>query len=252
MSQGDDDQRFYRYEGSPDERPGRDFEPAHGDPATIEAVERHIAEHIGPVETVHHEIISDLVHLDVHVVPATAERPWSALVTSGMSDRPMTIPADLEGEISPHAEMVLILPPDWPLDHDSWSEERHYWPIRWLKILARFPHEHRTWLWPSHTIPNGDPPEELTDDSAFIGVMITPPVVPPDAFRELVTEDGRVITFMSFVPLHQDEMDLKVARGADPLFDALDAAGVTELLDPARPSSVAGGSPKRRGLFRRR
>lgn len=251
MGQGDgDDQRIYRYEGAADHRPGRDFEPAHGNEDTIAAIERHIEAHIGPIDTVFHEIISDLVHIDVHVVPATDDRPYAALVTSGMSDRPMTIPDDLAGEVSPHAEVVVLLPPDWPLDTEAWEDERHYWPVRWLKLLARFPHTHDTWLGHWHTMPNGDPAEPLSDDVPFTGVLILPPLVPGDDFRTLETDDGRSITFLTYVPLHQDEMDLKLAKGVDALLDAFEAAGVSELLDPARPSSV--GGRRRRGLFRRR
>jgi len=72
----------------------RAWEPAGaGDWDTIEAIDRHIARHFGPIATVWHEVVSDLVHIDVHVVEPSAERPSFTLVTSGMSDGPMTVPA---------------------------------------------------------------------------------------------------------------------------------------------------------------
>ena len=49
------------------------FEMAIGDSENIEAISEHIAEHIGPVDSVFHEIISDLVHIDVHVVKPDAD-----------------------------------------------------------------------------------------------------------------------------------------------------------------------------------
>ncbi|WP_251274378.1 hypothetical protein, partial [Enterobacter hormaechei] len=48
----------------------KDFVPAIGEEQHIEAISAHLERHLGPVSGVFHEIISDLVHIDVHVVPA--------------------------------------------------------------------------------------------------------------------------------------------------------------------------------------
>jgi len=40
------------------------------------------------------------------------------------------------------------------------------------------------------------------------------------------------------VPLHPAEIRLKVERGSRALIEAFDRAGVSELVDPRRPSSV--------------
>ena len=53
------------------------------------------------------------------------------------------------------------------------------------------------------------------------------------------------------VPLHAAEMDHKLAKGADALYDRLADAQATELIDPGR-ASVAPERRRRRGLFRRR
>src|SRR6185295_19871223 len=72
------------------------FEPARGDEQNIEAIAAHIEKHIGPPDSVFHEIISDLVHIDVHFVAPAPERNFRTLVTSGMSDRPMNAPEGAE------------------------------------------------------------------------------------------------------------------------------------------------------------
>lgn len=205
---------------------------------TIDAVDRHVERFIGPVDTVQHEIVSDLVHIDVHVVPPGPDRPWTALVTSGMSDRPMRLPRELRGEVPAYAELMVLLPPDWPLDIASWEDERHYWPVRMLKVLARLPHEYDTWLGMWHSVPNGDPPAPFAEDTAFCAVLLAPPVTLPDEFRTLHTEDGRQVGLLAMVPLLADELDLKLREGTDALIDHLDRAGVTELLDPGRRSCV--------------
>lgn len=61
----------------------------------IQEISAHIEKHLGPVETVFHEVVSDTVHIDVHIVKPTVKFPFVRLVTSGMSDLPMTTPDDV-------------------------------------------------------------------------------------------------------------------------------------------------------------
>src|SRR6478736_6629065 len=113
------------------------IEVAHGDPELVAAIDAHITEHFGPVENVFHEIISPYVHIDLHIVMPTEERPAITVVTSGMSERPMRSPA---GDL--YAELMLVLPSTWPTPDDpDFESPSGYWPYRLLKELARLPHE---------------------------------------------------------------------------------------------------------------
>ena len=212
------------------------FEPAIGDSENIDRITEHIEAHVGPVATVFHEIISDLVHVDVHIVAPRPERNCYTLVTSGMSDRAMNAPPEYSD--FRFSELVIALPPDWPMSQESWNDEANYWPIRLLKFLSRFPHAYRTWLWATHTVPNGNPPEPLGSNTRMTGVILLPPITLPREFRELVIDPGKTIHFHSVIPLHGDEMDLKLKEGAEALFDGFDKNGVSELLSPARKSVV--------------
>jgi suppressor of fused protein SUFU len=78
-------------------------------------------------------------------------------------------------------------------------------------------------------------------------VILLPPVLGPDGFEQ-ADVGGRQINILAVIPLHADEMDLKLAKGSDRLIDLLDRAEVSELLDPNRPSVA----PPRRMLFGRR
>lgn len=218
----------------------RDFEPAGaGCSETIDAIDRHVERFIGPVETVYHEIVSDLVHIDIHVIPADANRPFHALVTSGMSDRPMRIPDELRGQVPEYAELMILLPPEWPLSHESWQEERHFWPVRQLKVLARLPHEYDTWLGAWHSVPNGDPAQPFAPDTDFCAVMLAPPMRFPDEFRTLTSDDGRDIGMFAVLPLLPDEIEAKVRLGVDALLDGFDEKGINELFDPRRDSALS-------------
>jgi len=210
----------------------RELEPAIGDEAKIELISDHIQRHIGEPATVFHEIVSDIVHVDIHIVAPTGDRDYYTLVTSGMSDQPMTVPPEA-AELA-HAELMLCLPPDWPMDQEDFKNESHYWPVRLLKFLARMPHEYETWLGQGHTIPNGDPAEPLADGIGFIGAMLAPSQLAPEEFETLHTDDGRVINFYAVLPLYQEEMDFKLKKGAEALFEKLAANEVTELVDVHR------------------
>ncbi|MGC4866446.1 suppressor of fused domain protein [Micromonospora sp. DT53] len=72
------------------------------------------------------------VGVHVYVVAPTEERPYRTLITSGMSELPMTVP---EGHgISPYAELMLCLPADWPLTRRTGlDDDPAGWPLRVLK-----------------------------------------------------------------------------------------------------------------------
>lgn len=221
----------------------RDFEWSHGDVDLMEAIDRHIARHVGQVENVFHELLSDLIHVDVHIVRPTKARPWITLVTSGMSERPMHPPEEVED--FDYLELAICLPPQWPLDDESNKDENNYWPIAGLKYLARLPHEYETWLGPGHTVPNGDPPEPIASRSQFCCFMVTELMGPPPEFARLKLDDGRLVNFCSVVPLYREEMDFKLRKGADQLVERLSQLGPAELCNPKR-RNVA---KKRFGLF---
>ena len=69
------------------------------DDVLIDAITEHIESYydgFGEDAIVLHEVISELVHIDVHVVKPTDERPYYTLITSGMAERPMTVPEGLK------------------------------------------------------------------------------------------------------------------------------------------------------------
>ncbi len=223
---------IYRHE----EQEDRKLELAIGDSENIERISDHIEAHVGPVKNVFHELVSDLVHIDIHIVEPTAERNYYTLVTSGMSDRAMTAPEGAE-ELQ-FSELYICLPPDWKMGEEEFQDERNYWPIRMLKFLSRFPHEYKTWLWMGHTVPNGNPPEPFTENSGLSCAMLVSPVMLPPDFYELKIDEEKTIHFHGVIPLHEDEMNLKLAKGTEALYDGFEKHNVYELLDPSRPSSL--------------
>jgi hypothetical protein len=218
------------------------FESPRGEEC-IEQISDHIDAHLGKVETVLHEIVSDAVHIDVHLVKPSESFPFARLVTSGMSDLPMTIPGGVEAPV--YVELLMTLPGDWRLDQNSFQDEVWYWPVRLLKGLARLPHKYNTWLGFGHTVPNGDPAEPYASSTRLCGAIILPSVTVPDDFHRLRINERKEITFFSVVPLYDEEMNLKLRAGSDELLDRFDRLDISDIVDPLR-RNVA---KKRFGIF---
>lgn len=210
----------------------RPIEVAHGDPEIIEAVDRHIERFLGPVANVFHEIVSTDVHVDVHAVAPSAARPFWTLVTSGMSERPMTVPPGAEDFA--FAELMITLPATWRLSMEDFQDERWYWPVRWLKTLACLPHEYATWLGFGHTVPNGDPPGPYGPGTDFCCMFVAPPVSLPEGFHTAHTPSGRAVSFYALYPLYREEMELKLEAGTDELLARFEAAAILDDVRPGR------------------
>ncbi|MCP3866914.1 MAG: suppressor of fused domain protein [Gammaproteobacteria bacterium] len=220
----------------------KEWEAPHGEEC-IEQISAHIERHIGSIHRVYHEVLSDTVHIDVHHVKPTMGRPVHTLITSGMSDLSMAIPEDMDA--TPFMELMVTLPDYWQIDAESFKDETWYWPVRQLKNLARFPHKYSTWLGWGHTLPNGDPAEPYADNIAFNGVIILPSVNVPQEFSALRIHEQKIIEFFSIVPLYEEEMNLKLAKGSEVLLDRFDRYEIDDVIDVDRRNV----GKKRFGLF---
>lgn len=224
-----------------------EFRPPKDVGVHLEEIEAFLGSFLGKQAGVLHEIISDKVHLDVLVFPPNEARSNWTFVTSGMSDLPMNVPDGLEPrEDFELAELVIALPANWfagdpdgMISDAEFSQPEKYWPIRLLKSLARLPHDFDSWVWESHTfVSEGSSPEPYDSTTRMSGSILFPMIGWPDGNHVLTTADSKRINFFSIVPLHADEMTYKLNKGEAALANALDAAGVTEVLDAGRPSSI--------------
>lgn len=208
-----------------------------GSSPSLELIVRPISAHLGDPATVLHEIASEYVHIDVHVVAPRPGRDFYALVTSGMSDKPMNVPKQIRGRGLEFAELMLCLPSSWKPDRydvvssESWEKD---WAALWLKKLARFPHEYNTWLSWGHSIPNGDPAVPLSSDTEMCGWILIEPKLVDDSFKCLVLEDGRKIFFHAVVPVYREEMAIKISEGAEKLEELFAEFEGTELIESKR------------------
>ena len=217
------------------ERNATEFVGSHS--PSMELIVEHIETHLGETSLVIHEVVSQFVHVDIHIVPPKPGRDFCTLVTCGMSDKPMNVPQKLKGMGLEFAELLLCLPKSWRVEgYDAVSDRTREkdWPVLWLRNLARFPHEYNTWLSTGHSVPNGDPALPLSTDTEMSGWVLTDPKLVPEAFKCLVREDGSKIFFHAALPVYREEMAMKIAQGSKKLQQMFAEFGVTELLDPRR------------------
>jgi hypothetical protein len=210
----------------------KEFEFAIGDEKAIQAIGEHVEKHLGKIEMVFHEILSDLVHIDVHWIKPTPERDFHILFTTGMSDRPMNVPDGVDD--ARYVELMIGLPPSWPISDEAFQDETNYWPIRLLKVLSRLPHEYDTWLAPGHTVPNNDPPEAYATDTKFCCALLFNPITTPAGFDRLEVTPEKVVNFLGVIALYPEEVNLKLKKGSEELLKRLAKQGVSEVLDPGR------------------
>ncbi|MCP1224867.1 DUF2185 domain-containing protein [Sebaldella sp. S0638] len=179
----------------------------------IDILENHIGEFFGEFSNVFHEMISPDIHVDIAIIPPDEKRDFYTLVTMGMGAYIMNVPDGLKGYRLERAELMVTLPSDWEVQN---TDEKWYWPVRWLKILARFPLEENTWLGWGHTIPNGEP---FAENTGLSGILLLNPYSENEKAGSLSLPNGDIVNFYQMFPLYNEEMEFKRENNAEVLLD---------------------------------
>jgi hypothetical protein len=204
----------------------------------IEVISTHVERYIGRIDAMLFDIVPGAIALDLFWVKPGRHGDFHTFVTCGMSERAMKAPREWRG--CRHAEVLLRLPSNWKLGHRQLNDDRHNWPIRELGCLAGLPHVRSTWLWETHTVANGDPPEPLSPSTSFSGSILLPPTWASPEFYTLRVDPRRSVHFFSAIALYAEELLLARAAGSEVLVELLARAGVTDLVDVDRPNLAAG------------
>lgn len=199
----------------------------------MSAIEQHIKNTFGEFENVFHELVSPDIHVDICVVPPSERRNYYTLVTMGMGAHRMNVPEELAEYKLERAELAIALPPDWKLDKDSMQEERWYWPIGLLKVLARLPISNDTWLGFGHTMEKQSP---FAEDTKLTAAILTGPQGVEEGGEVCTLPSGEEVNFYQVLPLYREEMEYKMEHDADALLERL--AAVSFVVCPDRPSCL--------------
>lgn len=186
------------------------------------------------------EVVSEYVQLDVHILRPTAEQNFFVVYTTGMSDRPMTIPQDIpakDRESLELAELYMMLPGDWKLEEGAPPTQEVYWPILLMRFLARFPHEYKSWLASGHTVPNGPDYDPYDASTALGGAVLVGGG--EGELGHLTAKDGRRINLLCVMPAYKEEVEYKLKYGMEALDKLFQAHEVSPVLDIHRPNLCA-------------
>ncbi len=202
--------RLLKYDGGEFDKPQVGFT----DEATDELVKRRETVYeatFGAIGSVYHEMVPFLPHVDVYQFPPNDTRQFFTFLTGGMSDLPMNSPAKLGREYR-RVELVFY----------ATEEKLEY--LEFLRRLAHFPHDNRTWLHWGHTMPNGTPPEPVFGSSHLDSLFFMPSIVRPDSqLGERLEWRREPINLVWCVPITSAECELKLAQGTDALYDLFEA-----------------------------
>jgi hypothetical protein len=182
----------------------------------------------GEAQSVFHEIVPLVPHIDVHTFKRSGRQgDVFALVSSGMSDLPMRVPPNAGHGAPRRVELIFYC---------AEPKQEYVETLRWV---ARFPHDQKTWLSYGHTLPNGNPPAPLWDTEVLETLLFMPTIVQRDQTlpKELVLA-GDPVHFLWVVPLSTAECNLKLEQGFGAILDLFEKHHHPHVFDAARKSYV--------------
>jgi hypothetical protein len=212
-------------------------------PPGADPILAHVERHLGkPKPLSLQEVVPGDPPVTIYAIPM---KDRLALVTTGMSSQPMTVPRG--GEEYQYAELLLYLPKDWPLTEDDLEDPNASWPIDWLRRIARYPHEEHAWLGgPFAIIANEEPPQPLAPNTRLTCLLA---LAEGGEFSPLALPDGRRLVFYTLFPLYTEERELEKAKGIKELLLRFQSRKVSQVVDVSRPN-VALLPSRRRGKDR--
>jgi len=144
------------------------------------------------------------------------------LLTNGMSERRMAIPA--QAEAKHRAELMWYVRDATPEVSTS---------LRWL---ASLPSIDNTWFGFGHRVPMPAPPAPGTDFKTFL--FLTPIITPDQRIAETLSIAGDPVEILTVNLISDREYELIKNKGIDVFLDLLDENDYPAIFDPSRKSYV--------------
>lgn len=188
----------------------------------------HVTKYLGSVSNTVSEIIpGSRVTVNIHIIPPTKVRDFITLVTTGMSDYAMDN-SDEANEVK-YAELLLKLPPNWPIDKNDMTDHNNYWPIGWLRKTAHIPHIYDGLLAEGVILPNGEPPQPFASNTMLSCIMVCKSR--ERGLERLVNNQGDIINFYTLIPIYEEERNMALEKGCEYLIEKMNKAGISDVLD---------------------
>lgn len=202
----------------------------------MQSVGKHIEKYFGKYDSVMHELASPDIHVDIYVIPPRAEHEYYTLVTCGMGAHKMEVPDELKNEQLERAELLINLPAGWQLDEELLKDEKWYWPIRFLKFMARSPVNNGMYYDWGSTL-EFDDITSFDDSTKLCSAVVLSPGVFGEASYACTLPNGDAVNFYQAIPLYKEELDYKVENGMDKLLQKCPDE-ILEVINPSRLNAV--------------
>lgn len=187
------------------------------------------------------QMTGDTEGIDLHWIPAGAKlgmfggtSQFTYVFTTGLSQYAMPVPPGCEDYM--HAELMLVLPSSWPLPDKAIRDDSTAWPLGWLRQLASYPIENKTWFGgPICIVPNEVPPQPLGPGCPFTAWMLAT----WQEKNEVIKAPGkRKILLYTAFPLYTEEYQLERNIGLDSLTNAFEKIDLQSVIDYHRPNAA--------------
>jgi hypothetical protein len=199
--------------------------------------EKHYRKWLGDAENilVWHEVLPTVPHVDIHVFPPSKAlgRDYYTLITSGMSDERMMLPKGVDKQHA-RAEIIFYVANDETKSHQNAKP----WYAQAISFYAHFPFDYKTWLAASHTLPNGNPPSRIVENSSLTTAFFLPAIFEGEEFSETLRLGSDRVNFLWLTFLSDKETELKLKYGYDKLVERCDKYNLPQVFNPFRPSIV--------------
>lgn len=157
------------------------------------------------------------------------------VMTNGLSNYKMPVPEKFAERA--YNELYFCLPSYWDMNENSTSS----WTYNWIQKLAKHAVNKNTWFGPGHTIPNGNPPQALSNTMKQNHFILLEPLLLNEVLKPISiseNEHAKTIYFLGIVPIFNDELDYKMGKGTYKFLQKFTAPGTSELLDDYRGSCL--------------
>lgn len=197
----------------------------------LEILENFIKDNYGDFDLVLHEKVSSGIHLDIAIVPPTEKHNYYKLVTMGMGSYLMNVPESLKSYNLERAELVLFLPSTWDINS---AKEEDYWPIRYLKVLARLPIENHSWLGFGHTVSANNENTTYASNTNFCSIMLLTALNNQNSKLNLNLKNRGKINFYQLYPLYKEELEYKMNHDSIALLNLINDKDLSPVLNIKR------------------
>lgn len=163
------------------------------------------------------------------IIDLELSSPATIIMTNGLSSYKMPVPDKYKGR--EFNELYFCLPSYW--DWQDIENPNLNWVYTWIRKMANYVIDKQTWFGVGHSIPNGKESLPISLTMKQNNFLLSDPILLEQEL-DTIQVDDRTIHFLAIIPIFQDEMNYKQARGAFKFFQKLNSANVTEKLDDYR------------------